>query len=104
MLNYTAFRPSVLSRPDLSGPHRKLARGIRLTTIIAGLTVTVAIFASLTSVAIAQTAPTSEKGPVGLFFQVRPDNGHLCRTNVVLGCRDRHFWRDCSGEHPAEVP
>ncbi len=37
MLNYTALRPSVLSRPDLSGPHRKLARGIRLTTIVAGL-------------------------------------------------------------------
>jgi len=68
MLNYTAFRPSVLSRPDLSGPHRKLARGIRLTTIIAGLAVTVAILAALTSVAIAQTAPTSENGPVGLFF------------------------------------
>lgn len=69
MLNYTALRPSVLSRPDLFGPHRKLARGIRLKTIVAGLIVTVAIFASLTSVAVAETAPTSEKGPVGLFFQ-----------------------------------
>ena len=69
MMHHTAFSPWVFSRPDPSAPHRKLARGIRLTTIIAGLTVTVAIFASLTSVAIAQTAPSSENGPVGLFFQ-----------------------------------
>jgi hypothetical protein len=57
MMHHTAFSPWVFSRPDPSGPHRKLACGIRLTTIIAGLTVTVAIFASLTSVAIGQTAP-----------------------------------------------
>lgn len=69
MMNHTAFRPSVLSRPDPSTPHRKFARSIRLTTIVAGLAVTVAILASLTSVAIAQTAKSAETGPVGLFFK-----------------------------------
>lgn len=69
MMNHTSFRPSVLSRTEPTKSGRKSERGIRLTTIVAGLTVTVAILASLTSVAIAQTAQVSENGPVGLFFK-----------------------------------
>lgn len=69
MMNHTAFRPSVLSRPDTSDDSCATRIGLRPVSLIGALTLAVGILATLTTVATAQTKTASPATPSGLFFK-----------------------------------
>lgn len=69
MMNHTAFRPSVLSRPTTSSDNRTTRLGLRPGAFAAALAIAVGILAALTAVASAQPPSTSSNNPAGLFFK-----------------------------------